>query len=86
MVLERVGLDPLAEEYKKFGTERHQMKYVAAPSEQIPFPTGYSDGTDYVNTRYSQRFPTRICASQILARRHESESRHFAAAFWLDVR
>ncbi len=34
---ERVGLDPLAEEYRSLGTDRHAMRYVAAPAERMPF-------------------------------------------------
>jgi len=43
MVKERVGLDPLADEYLKLGAARHKMKYVKAPSERIPFSDGYFD-------------------------------------------
>ncbi len=43
MTRERVGLDPLADEYLKLGADRHQMRYVAAPSEAIPFPDGHFD-------------------------------------------
>ena len=41
--LERVGLDPLAEEYRRFGTDRQAMTYVAAGAEAIPFPDGHFD-------------------------------------------
>lgn len=41
--IERVGLDPLANEYLKLGAAKHGMKYVAAPAESIPFPSGYFD-------------------------------------------
>jgi SAM-dependent methyltransferase len=40
---ERIGLDPLAEEYRRFGTDRHAMTYVAAGAEAIPFPDGHFD-------------------------------------------
>jgi ubiquinone/menaquinone biosynthesis C-methylase UbiE len=40
---ERVGLDPLADEYLKLGAASHQMTYVAAPSERMPFPDGSFD-------------------------------------------
>jgi SAM-dependent methyltransferase len=40
---ERVGLDPLAKEYLKLGADRHKMQYVAAPSEDMPFPDGHFD-------------------------------------------
>lgn len=43
MVSERVGLDPLANSYRKLGTDNHKMQYVAARSEQIPFPDEYFD-------------------------------------------
>lgn len=40
---ERVGLDTLADFYRELGTEKHKMKYCAAPSEDIPFPDEYFD-------------------------------------------
>jgi SAM-dependent methyltransferase len=43
MAAERVGLDPLAEEYLKLGAAAHKMRYVAAPSEAIPFPDAHFD-------------------------------------------
>jgi SAM-dependent methyltransferase len=43
MAAERVGLDPLADQYLKLGASKHAMKYVTAPSENIPFPDGYFD-------------------------------------------
>lgn len=33
----RIGLDPLANDYLKLGGDKHQMKYVAALSERMPF-------------------------------------------------
>jgi ubiquinone/menaquinone biosynthesis C-methylase UbiE len=39
----RLGLDPLAEVYRSFGTARHAMRYVAAGAEQMPFPDGSFD-------------------------------------------
>jgi ubiquinone/menaquinone biosynthesis C-methylase UbiE len=39
----RVGLDPLAGYYSELGINNHQMLYVAAPSEAIPFPSDYFD-------------------------------------------
>lgn len=41
--LVRVGLDPLAVEYRRLGTGTHQMQYVAARSERMPFPDGSFD-------------------------------------------
>ncbi|BAY17053.1 ubiquinone biosynthesis O-methyltransferase [Anabaenopsis circularis NIES-21] len=40
---ERIGLDPLADEYLKLGADKHKMSYVAAPSEKIPFADEYFD-------------------------------------------
>jgi SAM-dependent methyltransferase len=43
MAAERVGLDPLARKYLAMGANRHKMRYVAAPSENIPFKNAYFD-------------------------------------------
>lgn len=43
MSARRIGLDPLANEYRKLGADRHSMEYVAAPSESIPLPTASCD-------------------------------------------
>lgn len=43
MTEERVGLDPLANEYLKLGADQQKMKYVSAYSENIPFADGYFD-------------------------------------------
>jgi ubiquinone/menaquinone biosynthesis C-methylase UbiE len=43
MAKERVGLDPLADTYKKLGTDKHAMRYVASGSETIPFDDGHFD-------------------------------------------
>jgi ubiquinone/menaquinone biosynthesis C-methylase UbiE len=43
MAAERIGIDPLARQYRKLGTIKHAMRYVAAPSERIPFSDGYFD-------------------------------------------
>jgi ubiquinone/menaquinone biosynthesis C-methylase UbiE len=40
---ERIGLDPLADDYLKLGADRHKMKYVKAAAESVPFPNGYFD-------------------------------------------
>lgn len=40
---ERIGLDPLAEEYLRLGADKHKMVYVKAPSDKIPFSKGYFD-------------------------------------------
>jgi SAM-dependent methyltransferase len=43
MALDRVGLDPLADEYMELGARQHAMSYVASGSESIPFPDGHFD-------------------------------------------
>ena len=43
MASERIGLDPLADEYLKLGADKHKMMYVNAPAEKIPFDEGYFD-------------------------------------------
>jgi ubiquinone/menaquinone biosynthesis C-methylase UbiE len=39
----RIGLDPLAVAYRRLGTERHAMQYVASGAEHIPFPDAIFD-------------------------------------------
>ena len=43
MASERVGLDPLVDEYRALGIGQHKMTYVKANSENIPFPDGHFD-------------------------------------------
>ena len=43
MASERVGLDPLADQYLKLGADKHRMTYCNAGSEQIPFPNEHFD-------------------------------------------
>ncbi|MGD0006380.1 MAG: class I SAM-dependent methyltransferase [Anaerolineaceae bacterium] len=50
MAAERVGLDPLANEYLKLGAGCQQMKYIAAPAEEIPFADGYFDVVSSFNS------------------------------------
>lgn len=40
---ERIGLDPLADDYVKLEGKSHKMKYQAGYSEKIPFADGYFD-------------------------------------------
>lgn len=49
MVLERVGADPLVPQYLKLGAGKHAMRYVAAPSERMPFDDGHFDIVICVN-------------------------------------
>jgi len=43
MAAERVGLDSLADKYLKLGADQHQMTYVAAPAERIPYADAHFD-------------------------------------------
>ena len=37
------GVDPLVEQYRALGIDRHRMKYVHAGVEAMPFPSGHFD-------------------------------------------
>ena len=41
--MERVGVDPLADEYRKLGAADQAMTYVAAGAESVPYPDGHFD-------------------------------------------
>lgn len=43
MAKERIGMDPLADQYLKMGAKAHKMSYVKAYVEDIPFPDDYFD-------------------------------------------
>jgi ubiquinone/menaquinone biosynthesis C-methylase UbiE len=45
-----VGIDPLAKEYERLNGGLHGMTYVAARSEEIPFPEGYFDVVSSFNS------------------------------------
>lgn len=40
---ERIGMDPLVDQYLKMGAKDHKMSYVKAYVENIPFPDNYFD-------------------------------------------
>ena len=46
----RVGLDPLADDYRSLGTDAHAMEYVAAASEEMPFGDGEFDVVTSINS------------------------------------
>jgi len=50
MAAERVGLDPLAAEYRTLGMAAHKMTYSPAASEAIPFPSGHFDVVSAFNS------------------------------------
>jgi ubiquinone/menaquinone biosynthesis C-methylase UbiE len=62
MAAERVGLDPLANEYLKLGASQHRMRYVRAGSESIPFPAGYFDAAFAFNSLDHVREPAKSIA------------------------
>ncbi len=41
--LERVGLDPLADDYRRLVGDEHEMRYVVGGAEAIPFPDSHFD-------------------------------------------
>lgn len=43
MAAERIGLDPLADDYLALGASEHAMTYVASGAEDMPFDDGYFD-------------------------------------------
>ena len=46
---ERVGLDPLADDYRRLGVKRHAMTYCCAPAEAIPFADWHFDVVICIN-------------------------------------
>jgi SAM-dependent methyltransferase len=46
----RVGLDPLADDYRELGTDAHAMEYVAAGSEAMPFADGEFEVVTSINS------------------------------------
>ena len=46
----RVGLDPLANDYRALGTDRHGMEYVATRAEEMPFEDGAFDVVGSLNS------------------------------------
>ncbi len=43
MASRRIGLDPLAAEYRKLGADSHKMEYISSPAETIPLEDGTCD-------------------------------------------
>jgi ubiquinone/menaquinone biosynthesis C-methylase UbiE len=50
MARRRVGLDPLADDYRALGIEAHAMEYVVAPAEAMPFEDASFDVVASVNS------------------------------------
>lgn len=49
MTAERVGLDPLADDYRRL-TGKQKMSYCCAPSEAMPYADGYFDSVSTFNS------------------------------------
>ena len=49
MAAERVGLDPLADSYRALGADRHEMTYVTARAEKMPFEDAQFDVVTCLN-------------------------------------
>jgi SAM-dependent methyltransferase len=49
MAAERVGLDPLVDDYRELGIDSHSMSYVGAGAEAIPFTDGHFDVVSALN-------------------------------------
>jgi ubiquinone/menaquinone biosynthesis C-methylase UbiE len=49
MAAERVGLDPLVDDYRGLGIDEHAMSYVACGAEAIPFADGHFDVVSALN-------------------------------------
>lgn len=47
---DRVGLDPLADDYRDFGIHRHAMRYLTAPAENMPFEAASFDIVTLLNS------------------------------------
>lgn len=47
---ERVGLDPLADSYRRMGADRHAMRYVAGTIEDPPLPADHFDFVVTINS------------------------------------
>lgn len=50
MAAERIGLDPLVDDYRSLGIDRHAMSYAHAPAERIPFGDNYFDVVSSINS------------------------------------
>lgn len=50
MASERVGVDPLADRYRRLGTGDHAMRYVRAGAESLPFPDDSFDVVSSLNS------------------------------------
>jgi len=50
MASDRVGLDPLADDYREFGIDRHAARYVTAPAEQMPLEAASFDIVTLLNS------------------------------------
>lgn len=59
---ERIGIGPLANEYKEFGIENHDMLYIKANAEEMPLPDSYVDVVFSMNSLDHVDSPKKACA------------------------
>jgi SAM-dependent methyltransferase len=57
-----IGVDPLAEQYRQFGIERHSMIYLSCGAERIPLPSQYVDVIFSMNSLDHVDNLDRVCA------------------------
>lgn len=50
MTEQRIGMDTLAKKYLKLGGAKHEMKYIEAPAESMPFEDHYFDVVSSFNS------------------------------------
>lgn len=56
-----IGLDPLADQYLRFGIDQHDMTYLCAGAERIPFPSRYIDVVFSMNSLDHVDDPVAAC-------------------------
>jgi SAM-dependent methyltransferase len=76
-----IGIDPLAEQYRRFGIDRHPMLYLACGVESIPLTTAYADVIFSMNSLDHVDDLPRACAE---IRRVLGPGGHFIASLNLD--
>ena len=84
MAKERIGLDPLADAYRRLIGSRHAMTYRAGVSEAIPYPDGHFDFvTSFNNLDHVEDVDLTIAEGELRQRRYSAagpECRRFTSA------
>lgn len=60
MAADCVGIDPLSERYREFGTDHHRMRYISSGAEVIPFSDGSFDVVCSFNSLDHVENPDRV--------------------------